>query len=281
READIRREIDAAASAKSSAKSRAHRIRVVDAPDVIEMEEHGTEAVRGRQASSIKVGLELVKRGEADAFVTAGNTGAAMAAALLTLGRVRGIARPALAVVFPTANGRTMFLDVGANADCRPAQLVQFAHMGAAYVERMFQLTRPRVALLSIGEEDSKGNQLVLEVNEALRTSTLNFVGNIEGRDVTSGTADVIVMDGFTGNVVLKTAEGVRELLFNEVRKAVNLSLWNRLAGKVLYSELRKVRRRIDYAEYGGAQLLGVDGVTVIGHGRSNARAICNAVKAA
>lgn len=257
-------------------------VRVVEAPDVIEMEEHPTEAVRSKPKSSIVVGLEMVKRGEADAFVTAGNTGATMAAALLTLGRVRGIGRPALATIFPAADGKlTMLLDVGANADCRPVHLFQFAHMGAAYMERMFGVARPRVGLLSIGEEESKGNQLTLEVHQLLRGSRLNFIGNVEGKDLPKGMADVVVMDGFTGNVVLKTAEGIAELLFGELRKAVELTPWNKAAGLILMSELRKVKRRLDYAEYGGAQLVGVDGIVVIGHGRSNARAIYNALKAA
>lgn len=257
-------------------------VRLVEAPDVIEMDEHATDSVRAKPLSSINVGLQMVKRGEADAFVTAGNTGATMAAALLTLGRVKGIGRPALATIFPAADGKlTMLLDVGANADCRPIHLVQFAHMGSAYMERMFGLQRPRVALLSIGEEETKGNQLTLEVHQLLRGSRLNFIGNVEGKDLPRGLADVVVMDGFTGNVVLKTAEGIAELLFTELRKAVELTPWNKAAGLILMSELRKVKRRLDYAEYGGAQLIGVDGVVVIGHGRSNARAIYNALKAA
>lgn len=257
-------------------------LRIVEAPDVIEMDEHPTDAVRAKPDSSINVGLRLVKNGEADAFVTAGNTGAAMTAALLTLGRIRGIGRPALGTVFPTADNRvTMLLDVGANADCRPIHLIQFAYMGAAYMERAFGIAQPRVGLISIGEEDSKGNQLTIEVNEALRASRLNFIGNVEGKDLTKGVCDVVVMDGFTGNVVLKTAEGMAELMFGELRKAVELTPWNRAAGLLLMSELRKVKRRLDYTEYGGAQLLGVDGVTVIGHGRSNARAIFSAIRAA
>jgi len=260
----------------------ASNLQIVDAPDTIEMEEHPTEAVRSKPNSSINVGMRMVKEGKADAFVTAGNTGATMAAALLTLGRIKGIGRPALATVFPTGEGRlTMLLDVGANADCRPIHLYQFAHMGAAYMERMFKVQNPKVGLISIGEEDSKGNQLTIEVNQALRASKLNFMGNVEGKDITRGVCDVAVMDGFTGNVVLKTAEGMAELLLGEIRKAVELTPWNRAAGLILMSELRKVKRRLDYAEYGGAQLVGVDGLVVIGHGRSNARAIFSAIRAA
>jgi len=257
-------------------------LRIVHASDVIGMDEHATESVKAHPDSSINVGLRLVKAGEADAFVTAGNTGATMAAALLTLGRVKGISRPALATIFPTGAGRlTMLLDVGANAECRPIHLLQFAYMGAAYMERMFGVERPQVGLLSIGEEDSKGNQLTIEVNQALRASRLNFIGNVEGKDLTKGVCDVAVMDGFTGNVVLKTAEGMAEMMFSELRKAVELTPWNKAAGLILMSELKKVKRRLDYAEYGGAQLVGVDGVTVIGHGRSNARAIFSAIRAA
>lgn len=257
-------------------------LKIVEAPDIIEMDEHPTDAVKAKPNSSINVGIRLVKEGKADAFVTAGNTGASMAAALLTLGRIKGIGRPALATIFPTGEGRlTMLLDVGANAECRPIHLVQFAYMGAAYMERMFGVSNPKVGLLSIGEEDTKGNQLTIEVNQALRASRLNFIGNVEGKDLTRGVCDIAVMDGFTGNVVLKTAEGIAELMFTEIRKAVELTPWNKAAGLVLMSELRKVKRRLDYAEYGGAQLIGVDGIVVIGHGRSNARAIFSAIRAA
>ena len=272
--AAIRRELEGTTSID--------RLRIVEASEVVDMDEHATDAIRNKPDSSMRVGLEIVKRGEADAFVTAGNTGAAMAGALLTIGRIKGIGRPALGTVFPTGNdGATIMLDVGANADCRPIHLVQFAHMGAAYMERMFNIARPRVALLSIGEEDTKGSQLVVEVNQALRGGRLNFVGNIESNALALGLADVVVTDGFTGNVVIKTIEGVAEVVFGEVRHAVELTPWNRAAGLILMSELRKLKRRLDYTEYGGAQLLGVDGVTVIGHGRSNARAVFSAIRAA
>lgn len=274
RTAAIRHEMQGTAEVKG--------LRIVEAPEIIEMDEHPTDAVKAKPNSSINVGLRMVKEGKADAFVTAGNTGAAMAAALLTLGRIKGIGRPALATIFPSGEGRlTMLLDVGANADCRPIHLVQFAYMGAAYMERMFGVASPKVGLLSIGEEDSKGNQLTIEVNHALRASRLNFIGNVEGKDLTRGICDVAVMDGFTGNVVLKTAEGMAEMLFTELRKAVELTPWNKAAGLILMSELRKVKRRLDYAEYGGAQLVGVDGIVVIGHGRSNARAVFSAIRAA
>ena len=257
------------------------KIRIVPAADVIEMDDHPTEAVRAKPDASINVGLRLVKSGEADAFVTAGNTGATMAASLLTLGRVRGIARPALAILFPAGDGVTMLLDVGANADWRPIHLVQFAHMGASYAEKVLGIAKPRIALLSIGEEDSKGSQEVVEVNAILRASRLNFVGNVEGKDLLKGHAEVVVTDGFTGNVAIKIVEGMSDLMFGELRKVVEMTPWNKAAGLVLMSELRKVRRRLDYTEYGGAVLLGVDGLVVIGHGRSNARAMFSAIRAA
>jgi len=274
RAAAIRREMHGTAEMRG--------LRIVPADDVIEMGESPTEAVRSKPNASVNAGFRLVKAGEADALVTAGNTGAAMASAMLTIGRVRGISRPALATIFPAAdNMRSMLLDVGANSVSRPIHLVQFAHMGSAYMNRMFGIARPRVGLLSIGEEDTKGNDLVVDVHGQLRHSKLNFIGNVEGKDLTRGIADVVVMDGFTGNVVVKTAEGVAELMFRELRSAVELTPWNKAAGLVLMSELRKVRQRMDYAEYGGAQLLGVDGVTVIAHGRSNARAVFSAIRAA
>ena len=274
RETEIRAELEAHAAAPA--------MRIVHAGDVIDMHDNATDAVRAMPQASINVGLQLVKRGEADGFVTAGNTGAAMAAALLTLGRIRGISRPALGLVYATASGKRKFLlDVGANADCRPSHLVQFAYMGAAFMERRYGIERPLVGLLSIGEESSKGNQLTVEVNEYLRNCDLNFAGNVEGTDVLRDTVDVTVCDGFTGNVMLKTVEGVAETLFSEIRRAAGAKPWNRLAGLVLKPELRRVRDRLDYSEYGGVQLVGVDGAVVISHGRSNARAVFNAIRAA
>lgn len=256
-------------------------LRVVHAPEVIGMDENPTDAIRAKPGASINVALELVKAGEADAFVTMGNTGAAMAGALLKLGRVRGISRPALAIVTNSGSGLTMLLDVGANAECRPIHLVQFAHMASAVMQGQYHVSNPRIGLLSIGEEDSKGNDLVIEVNGLLRQSNLNFVGNLEGKDLAKGLADVVVMDGFSGNVVLKTVEGIADLLFGEIRAVANKSLINKVAGMILRRDLRQVAGRLDYSEYGGAHLLGVNGVTVIGHGRSNERAIFNAIRAA
>ena len=256
-------------------------LRIIDAADVITM--HDTiDAVKAKPEASINVGMKLVKDGEADAFVTAGNTGAALTAALLRLGRVPGIARPALGMVVATSElGPTILLDVGATADARPAHLIQYAHMGAAVMERSHGVSSPRIGLVSIGEEDSKGNQLIIEVNRALRASGLNFVGNIEAGQIPHHVADVAVMDGFTGNVFIKTVEGVAELFFDELKRAVQKTPWNLIAGMLLRPELRKAQRRLDYAEYGGAQLLGVDGVVFISHGRSDARAILGGIRAA
>ncbi len=256
-------------------------LRIIDAADVITM--HDTiDAVKAKPEASINVGMKLVKDGEADAFVTAGNTGAALTAALLRLGRVPGIARPALGMVVATSElGPTILLDVGATADARPAHLIQYAHMGAAVMERSHGVSSPRIGLVSIGEEDSKGNQLIIEVNRALRASGLNFVGNIEAGQIPHHVADVAVMDGFTGNVFIKTVEGVAELFFDELKRAVQKTPWNLVAGMLLRPELRKAQRRLDYAEYGGAQLLGVDGVVFISHGRSDARAILGGIRAA
>ena len=256
-------------------------VSLVDARDVIGMADK-IDAVKAKPEASINVGMNLVKEGDADAFVTAGNTGATLAAALLRLGRIPGIARPALGMVVATSDkGPTMILDVGANADSRPAHLVQYAHMGAAVMEFSHGIHAPRIGLVSIGEEDSKGNQLIIEVNRALRSSDLNFVGNIEAGQIPHHVADVAVMDGFTGNIFIKTVEGVAELFFDELKRAVKLTPWNLIAGLLLRPELRKSQRRLDYAEYGGAQLLGVDGVVFISHGRSDARAILGGIRAA
>lgn len=251
------------------------------APQVVAMDEHPTAAVRDKPNSSIGMGLEMVRSGQADAFVSAGNTGAIMAYATLRLGRLPGIERPAIGTVFPTVRGKSLLLDVGANADCKPSYLLQFAQMGVAYAQGALGVPDVRVALLNIGEEPTKGSQLAQEAYRLLQESGLNFIGNLEGNDLPHGLAEVIVTDGFTGNVVIKTAEGVSELLMASIRKALTSRFHYRLAASLLRPAFRAVARDMDYAEYGGAPLLGVKGVVIIAHGRSNARAIRRALAVA
>ena len=256
-------------------------ITVVHAPDVIGMDDHAAHAARRQRQSSIHVGLRLVRDGEADAFLSAGNSGATMATAVLTLRPLPGVDRPAIGAVFPLPSGQTIIVDVGANADCQPHHLVDFAYLGAAYMESVFGMQHPRVGLLSNGEEASKGNRLVQETHPMLTECGLNFVGNVEGRDATSGAADVVVCDGFAGNVVLKLAEGMVALIFDLIRGAVRSRLHYRLAGLILRPALRRAGRRLDYREYGGAPLLGVRGLVFIAHGRSDAAAIASGIRAA
>jgi len=256
-------------------------LNIVDASQVVEMGEHPAMATRQKRDSSIVVGMNLLKEGKVSAFVSAGNSGAVMAAALLILGRLEKIERPAIGTVFPTSSGKAFLLDVGANADCKPAHLVQFAHMGSLYMEKVFGIERPRVALLSNGEEETKGNQLVLEAHQLLKKSNINFIGNIEGKDMPKGGADVVVCDGFTGNVVVKVTEGLSEMLFESLRQALTRQLHHRVAASILRPAFSDVRKQLDYTEYGGAPLLGVNGVVIIAHGRSDAKAIKNALSAA
>ena len=269
-------------------------LSIVHADQVIEMDEH-VDAVKSKREASIRVGMRLVREGEADAFVSAGNSGAVMASAIFDLRRIRGIKRPALATIYPAAPNRVLLIDNGANTDPTPENLVQFAQMGAAYVERLWGIQRPRVAIVSNGEEPDKGNQLARQTFPLLQESGLNFVGNAEGKDVTRGIADVVVTDGFTGNVMIKLSEGLVSFLVRYLRKELTGGLRAKLGllllvpGLVaclpgivlLLPALRRIARRMDYAEYGGAPLLGVDGVAIIAHGRSNAKAIKNAVRVA
>jgi len=222
-----------------------------------------------------------VKQGEADAFVSAGNTGAVMAAAIMYLGRIKGIERPTLAGLMPLSGKLTLFLDVGANADCKPAYLLQFAEMASAYMERVWKVRRPRVALLNIGEEATKGSTLAQEAYALLAKSGLNFIGNVEGRHVPTDIADVIVTDGFTGNVVVKTMEGMAEYIQGQMRAAIKSRPWYTLAGLALVPAFKQMRKKLDYREYGAGPLLGVNGLVFIGHGRSDARAVVSALRVA
>lgn len=257
-------------------------LSVRHAPEVVEMGESPSTAVRRKKQSSIRIGLDLVKRGEADAFVSAGNTGAVMATALVVLGPLPGVERPAIAVVVPTLTGRAVLLDAGANVDSKARHLVQFAIMGNVYARDFLGLPRPRVGLLSIGEEESKGNELTREAFKDLEDeASLNFVGNVEGRDVFNGTTDVIVCDGFTGNVALKISESVLDAMFHLLREELARDLRGKAGSLLLLPAFKRFKRRVDPSEYGGAPLLGVNGVCVISHGRSTGKAIKNAVRAA
>jgi glycerol-3-phosphate acyltransferase PlsX len=255
-------------------------IEIIHASEVIKMAEHPANAVRRKKDSSIVVGMRLVRAGEAAAFVSAGNTGAMLAAALLVLGRVRGYDRPAIGSWIPTPRGRTLLVDAGANADVRPQHLVGFARMGAAYLQTS-GVERPAVGLLSNGEEPTKGNALTLEAHALLSESGLEFRGNVEGRDIPRGAVDVVVADGFTGNVALKAMEGAVELLLGIVREEVTRGLRSKLAALALRPAFRRVRARLDPNEEGGSPLLGANGVVFIAHGSSNALAIKNALRVA
>jgi glycerol-3-phosphate acyltransferase PlsX len=262
-------------------RMRDPHVRVVHAPDVIEMHESPTTALRRKRDNSIARALELVRSGQADAFFSAGNTGAGMAAALFTLGRIEGIDRPAIATVLPTLKGRICLVDVGANVDCKPRHLLQFSLMASVYAERVLGIPSPRVGLLSNGEEATKGNDLVLRAGQLLHDTDLNFIGHVEGRDVFFGKADVVVCDGFVGNVLLKLGEGMALAMFQIIREEVRRSTRAKIAVWLVRPRLRALQRRVDYTEYGGAPLLGVRGVCVIGHGSSNARAVFNAIRVA
>jgi len=299
------------------AKHRTARLalEVLDAPEVIEMDEHPALAVRRKTRSSHVVGLRMVRDGQADAFVSAGHSGATMAAATLVLGRIRGIERPALAILFPSRERMFLLLDIGATTDCKPEYLLQFAQMGSLYAERGLGIDRPRVALLANGEEASKGDRLVQEAHKLLRQSALNFIGNAEPKDALSGSAcDVLVCDGFVGNMFIKQAQAAVKLALELAQDEIRRDLPRRLApgllpaallavlgrggvrwgallglfgagpallGSVLAPALLRVRRKADYRFYGGAPLLGVQGVAIVAHGKSDAAAIASAIRQA
>ena len=259
-----------------------YNIEIVPAEEVIGMDEKAAQAVRSKKKSSMHVGLRLVREGAAAGFATAGNTGAAMATAKMILGALPGVDRPGLAAVFPTSKGSAaILLDVGANVDSKPHNLEQFAIMGEIYSRNIFNIHRPKVGLLSIGEEEGKGNELTREAYKLLQHLPINFVGNVEGRDLYNGKLDVIICDGFVGNVALKISEGLVETvryLLKESLKSTITSQVGFLLSKRAFADFKK---RLDYSEYGGAPLLGVKGVCIIGHGSSNANAIKNAIRVA
>jgi glycerol-3-phosphate acyltransferase PlsX len=257
-------------------------IEIAHASEVITMEDKAAQAVRAKRDSTLRVGLRMVRDGEAVGFVTAGNTGAAMATAKVVLGTLPGVDRPALAAVFPTAIGTAAeLLDVGANVDCSPENLAQFAVMGEIYFRSMFGTRRPRVGLLSIGEEETKGNDLTRNAFQLLQQLPLNFVGNVEGRDLYNGKVDVIVADGFVGNVALKISEGVANLVRYTLKESLRATITRQVGYLLSRSAFADFKKRLDHTEYGGAPLLGVKGVCFITHGSSNANAIKNAVRVA
>ena len=262
-------------------KPGSDRIEIVHAPQVIQMDEDPVDAVRKKDQSSLVTAARLVKEGRAEALVSAGSTGATMAASLFTIRRIKGVERPAITSLMPTLSGMALIVDVGANVDCRPNQLVQFAQMGSIYAEHVLKIHEPRVGLLNIGHEPSKGNHLVKEVYPLLQNVSLNFVGNIEGRDISRGDCDVIVCDGFVGNVVLKFAEGLSDALFGMMKEEFTSSIPSAAGALLLKPGFRRIKKRVDYTEYGGAPLLGVNGVVIIAHGGSNAKAIYNAIRVA
>jgi phosphate acyltransferase len=264
--------------------SSALQLEVIPSEGIVEMHEEPLSAIRKKPQASINVAMDLVKQGRADAVVSAGHSGAAMAAALLRLGRLKGIDRPAIGTVLPTimAGKSVLILDVGANVDCRPKYLEQFAAMGSAYSQYVLGIDAPKVGLLNIGEEPSKGDELALRTHQLLAANpSLNFVGNAEGRDVLSGQFDVIVCDGFVGNVLLKFAEAVGEILLQILREELPRGWRGKLGAMILKPNLRRIKQRVDHAEHGGGLLLGVNGVCIISHGSSQAPSVFNAIRLA
>lgn len=257
------------------------RLPVVHAPQVVEMDESPVAAVKRKPESSVVKAVQLVKDGQADAAVSAGHTGATFAASFFRLGRIRGIDRPALVSVIPNEKAQTVFLDVGANVDCKPGHLLQFGMMGSLYAQKVLGVPSPRVGLLSIGEEASKGNELTLMVFPLFERAPFYFVGNVEGGDLFNGRVDVVVCDGFIGNIALKTGEGVVRTLEKAVKQEIAANWISKLCVLPTMYTLRNIRKRFDHTEYGGAPLLGVNGVVVVSHGSSNAKAIKNAIRVA
>jgi glycerol-3-phosphate acyltransferase PlsX len=257
-------------------------IHIVHAPDMVDMGDKAVESARKKPENSMAIGMNLVKNGEAQAFVTAGNTGAAYFHAVTILRRMQGISRPALATSIPTYKGRCIFLDIGANADCRPEFLVDFALLGSVYAKSILNISNPRVAILSNGEESGKGNQLVKEAFPLMQNSGLNFIGNVESKEIYGGeTVDVVVADGFTGNVFIKTSEAVGKLITSVLKEEISLSFSRKMGYLLAKPAFTKLKQLMDPAEIGAAMLLGVNGYVFIGHGRSDSRALVSAIKLA
>lgn len=259
------------------------RIQIVNAPDAITMKDKGIQlalkAKRPQAKNTMAIGIDLVKNGQADAFVTAGNTGGALATAYYRLGLIPGLERPALTALFPVKGGHTVVLDIGANPECKPEHLYQFAIMGSIYAQKVLQIDNPRLGLLSNGEEAGKGNQLIQETYPLLEASTLNFIGNVEGKELFGGEADVVVMDGFTGNILLKSSEAVAKLLIDSLREELMSSFRTKVGAALARPAFGIIREMLDPAEVGALPLLGINGLVFIGHGRSNAYALVNAIR--
>lgn len=257
------------------------RLSIVDAPELIDMKEEPVAACREKQKASIMLACELAARQEADAVVSAGHSGATMVAALWHMKRLKGVLRPAIAAPIPTLKGTSVLLDAGANVECKPWHLLQFALMGSVYARHVLRIQEPSVGILSIGEEESKGNELVRETMPLLKASGIRFHGPVEGRDIPAGTADVVVCDGFTGNVCLKLMEGTASAMMKMLKSEIESGLVSKAGGLLIRGAGRRLKARLDYQEYGGAPLLGVDGTAIICHGKSTPRAIFNAVRVA
>lgn len=262
-------------------QSRGAAVELRHASEAIAMDEQPTAALRKKRDSSIRVAADLVRQGAASGLVSAGNTGAVMAISKMVMGTVRGVDRPALAAILPTLEGHAVLLDVGANVACKPRHLVQFAIMGHLFSKKIVGVPSPRVGLMSVGEEESKGNDLTKEVYKALKEIRINFIGNVEGRDIYNGRADVIVCDGFTGNVALKTSEGLIEAVLQLLREELNSNLKTKVGALLSQRSFKRLKKRLDYSEYGGAPLLGLQGVSIICHGRYSSNAIKNAIRVA
>lgn len=277
-EESIRKEIHTLQHSRAGSLPPEGSYQVIHAPEVIEMHDQPTAALKSKRLSSISVGLTLHREGKAQAFLSAGNTGAVMSAATLILGRIPGVGRPTIGALVPTAHTPCFLVDAGANVDCRPNHLRDFGVMGSIYVSAMLGIERPKVGILSIGEEETKGNEVSLEAFKLLRQSGVNFIGNVEGRDILTGTVDVVVCDGFVGNILLKFGESIPGFFKARFRHFAARSVRNKLIGLVARNGLRQVMKELDYQEHGGVPLLGVNGVTIIGHGGSTPKAIKNMI---
>lgn len=260
-------------------KYDATKVQVVATTQVIENDDKPVKAIRSKDDASMVVGLKALRKKEIDAFVSAGNTGALLAGSLFKVGRIKGIDRPAICTIYPTMHGASVLVDAGANAECKPLHLMQFALMGHLYAQRILGLDRPKVGLVNIGAEETKGTPLYIETHERLKTLPIHFVGNVEGRDIPAGKVDVIVADGFTGNIILKLTEGVALSLVNALKEKIMQNTIGKIGGLLLKNNLRAFKKQLDYTEYGGAPLLGVNGLVVKAHGSSNANAFKNAIK--